>query len=70
MKQVKLGKTVEVGKTMGREVVAVPTGKVLGVYTGSVGPYGTSTGIFSTCKTTCSFAELRLRVVSPYRFRS
>jgi len=41
------------------------TGKVVGIYTKSVGPYGTASGIFASCKTTAPFEELRLEVVEP-----
>jgi len=36
------------------------TKELIGIMTGSVGPYGTSTGIFTNCEGTSPFNELKL----------
>ena len=62
-KKVRYSRKMSIGRTEGFEVVEVETGKPIGVFTGSVGPYGTSCGCFTYCKTTAPFEELGLELV-------
>jgi len=38
-------------------------GSILGIFTGTVGEWGTSTGIFTGCQSACPFGELGLEKV-------
>ena len=52
MKKAYAAETVETPKGTGVVYRETGTGKELGIFTGSVGLYGTSTGIFTHMKTT------------------
>ena len=47
----------------GYEIKNLKTNEEIGIFTGSVGNFGTSTGAFQYCVTTNPFDELNLEVV-------
>ncbi len=59
----KLRRVITVKTSKGLRVYCEKTGEFLGTFTGSVGPYGTSSGIFARCKTTTPFDELYLTII-------
>ena len=61
-------RTVKLYKGTPKECLGVEytsKGKSIGVFTGSVGPHGTSTGIFTHAKTSAPFSELGIEEVTP-----